>query len=277
MQAPKSLDALREHTEQIARFAASDVTVLLGGRVKHMTTTMNEVLRRHFAQVRPGLARQKSRVITATGAVAPRGHEFPTRTEHADLGFTICAHGGVFAGAKVDIGTRELLRHLSRMRPDATSAIDLGCGTGALAAALAKARPGLAIRASDQSRAAVQSTLATLAANGVAANGVAANGVADRVQVVREAALSSVPEHSVDLIVCNPPFHNGVEVNQSAALALFRAAGRALAPGGEFWAVYNSHLLYRPALTAAIGPTVQISRTVKFTVTRSTAALPGTS
>jgi 16S rRNA (guanine1207-N2)-methyltransferase len=272
MQAPKSLDALREQADQIARFAAADVTVLLGGRVKHMTTTMNDVLRRHFADVRAGLARQKSRVITAAGPRAPLTPEFPTQSEHPDVGLTICAHGGVFAGAKLDIGTRELLRHIRRMRPGASSAVDLGCGTGALAAALAKDRPELAVRASDQSRSAVQSALATMKANGLAAN-----GPTDRVQVVREADLSSVADHSVDLIVCNPPFHNGVEVNQSAALSLFRAAGRALAPGGEFWVVYNSHLQYRPALTSAVGPTDQISRSAKFTVTRSIASRPGRS
>src|SRR4051812_41694200 len=45
VKAPKALDALREIAEVIAASAASDVTVLVGGRVKHMTPAMNEVLR----------------------------------------------------------------------------------------------------------------------------------------------------------------------------------------------------------------------------------------
>ena len=42
--APKSLDALRELTEVVAASAAPDVTLLVGGRVKHMTHAMNDVL-----------------------------------------------------------------------------------------------------------------------------------------------------------------------------------------------------------------------------------------
>jgi 16S rRNA (guanine1207-N2)-methyltransferase len=34
--------------------------------------------------------------------------------------------------------------------------------------------------------------------------------------------------------------------------------------------VWNSHLQYRPALTRLIGPTTEVSRTSKFTVTAST-------
>jgi 16S rRNA (guanine1207-N2)-methyltransferase len=262
VQAPKSLDALRELSALIARHADAGVTVLLGGRVKHMTPAMNEVLARDFTEVRAGLARQKSRVITATGPRPPRGVEFPIRAEHPDLGLTICAHGGVFAGSKLDLGTRQLLTHLAQMQPEATTAVDLGCGTGVLAAALAKARPTVTVTASDPSRIAVASAEATMSAN----------GLGDRVSVIREASLASFADSSVDLIVCNPPFHNGTEVSESVALALFRAAGRVLAPGGELWTVYNSHLAYRPALTAAVGPTSQVSRTSKFTVTRSVAA-----
>lgn len=259
VQAPKSLDALRELTELIARHARPDVTVLLGGRVKHMTPTMNEILAGHFDEVQAGLARQKSRVITARGPRRPTASEFPVQTENRELGLTICAHGGVFAGSKLDLGTRQLLSHLAQARPDAERAIDLGCGTGVLAAALAQARPALWVLASDQSRIAVASAAATMAAN----------GLADRVSVVRETSLNSIADASIDLILCNPPFHNGTEVNESVALALFEAAGRVLAPGGELWTVYNSHLHYRPVLAKAVGPTTQQSRTAKFTVTRS--------
>jgi 16S rRNA (guanine1207-N2)-methyltransferase len=264
VQAPKSLDALRELTELIARHAAPDATVLLGGRVKHMTPAMNEILAQHFDEVHAGLARQKSRVITARGPrrpSQPESSEFPVRAENRELGLTICAHGGVFAGSKLDLGTRQLLSHLAQSKPDAERAIDLGCGTGVLAAALAKARPTVSVLASDQSRIAVASAAATMAAN----------GLTDQVSVVREASLASVADASIDLILCNPPFHNGTEVNESVALALFAAAGRVLAPGGELWTVYNSHLHYRPALTRAVGLTTQQSRTTKFTVTRSVA------
>jgi 16S rRNA (guanine1207-N2)-methyltransferase len=66
VRAPRGLDALRDIAEVVAA-ADPDVTVLVGGRVKHMTLGMNDVLRDSFADVTAGLARQKSRLLTARG------------------------------------------------------------------------------------------------------------------------------------------------------------------------------------------------------------------
>lgn len=258
VQGPKALDALREIAEVIATSAAPDVTVLVGGRVKHLTHAMNDVLRDSFTEVSASLARQKSRVLVARGP-KPAPSSFPRRQDHPDLGLTVRAHGAVFAGTKIDIGTRTLLGCLDRMGPAAT-ALDLGAGSGVLAAALARRRPELTVLAVDQSAAAVASTLAT----------AEANGLAERIRVLRDDAAASVPDRSVDLVVCNPPFHVGAAVVMTAADRLFAAAGRVLRPGGELWTVYNSALRYKPTLARLVGPTTVARQTPKFTVSVST-------
>ena len=257
MQLPRSLAALDEYAAAIARHAASDVVVMCGGRVKHMTPAMNEVLGRHFSDVRSSLGRQKSRVIVARGPV-PSPDVWPLSEFHDELGLWVCAHGAAFAGTKLDIGTRYLLTFLRDMKADAVTAVDLGCGTGILAAALAAARPELAILASDDSAAAVESTRATAAANRLA------------ITVSRDDGLSSQPDGCADLVLLNPPFHAGSTVHPGVALKLFDEAARVLKPGGELWTVFNSHLTYRPALTRAVGETRQAGRNAKFTVTVST-------
>ena len=88
IQAPKALDALREIAELVAASAATDVTVLVGGRVKHMTHAMNDVLRDSFTDVSATLARQKSRVLVARGP-KPGPSSFPRSQEHPDLGLTV--------------------------------------------------------------------------------------------------------------------------------------------------------------------------------------------
>jgi 16S rRNA (guanine1207-N2)-methyltransferase len=257
VQAPKALEALREIAEVLAASAAPDVTVLVGGRVKHMTRAMNDVLRDSFTDVSATLARQKSRVLVARGP-KPAPSSFPRRQVHPDLDLTVCAHGAAFAGTKIDIGTRALLGVLDRAAPAAT-ALDLGCGTGVLAAALARSRPGLDVVAVDQSAAAVASARAT----------ADANGLGDRIRVVRDDAGDSVPDASVDLVACNPPFHVGAAVVTTAADRLFAAAGRVLRPGGELWTVYNSALRYKPTLSRLVGSTRVVEQTPKFTVTVS--------
>ncbi|WP_138732770.1 class I SAM-dependent methyltransferase [Modestobacter excelsi] len=257
--APKSLDALRELVQVVATGADPEVTLYVGGRVKHMTLGMNDVLAEGFTDVHATLARQKSRVLVARGP-RPVQSSFPVCREHADLGLTVCSHGAAFAGVKVDRGTRALLGALPGAVPDAATAVDLGCGTGVLAVALAAARPGLSVVGVDQSAAAVASAAAT----------VAANGLADRVRVVRDDAAGSLEEGSVDLVVCNPPFHAGVAVSETLAHRLFAGAARVLRPGGELWCVYNSHLPHRNALRRIVGPTRQVTRDPTFTVTAST-------
>ena len=260
VQAPKALDALREIAELVAAVAAADVTVLVGGRVKHMTRAMNEVLGDSFTDVSATLARQKSRVLVARGPQpAGAARSFPRCQEHRDLGLTVCAHGAAFAGTKIDIGTRTLLGALPAAAPSST-ALDLGCGTGVLAAALSRGRPELAVLAADQSAAAVASAAAT----------AEANGLSGRIRVVRDDAADSLDGASVDLVVCNPPFHVGAAVVTTAADRLFAAAARVLRPGGELWTVYNSALRYKPALARIVGPTRVAQQTTKFTVTVST-------
>lgn len=259
VQLPKSLAELDEIADAVARWAAPDVVLVAGGRVKHMTLAQNEVLARSFSQVQPQRAAQKSRLIVAAEARAvPAEPQFPVWADAA--GLRVAAHGGVFAGAKLDIGTRALWEMLPEVAADEEfTAVDLGCGTGILAATFSVHHPTARVIATDRSAAAVRSAQATMAAN----------GLADRVTVTHDDAGSELPAESADLVLLNPPFHLGTSVHKSAATRLFDASARLLKPGGQLWAVWNSSLAYRPQLERLIGPTEQRARNSKFTVTRS--------
>ena len=262
---PRSLDALEEIARLVAVHASPDVRIYAGGRIKHMTTAMNEVLGRYFGSVTAGLARQKSRVLTV-GSPLPEDslplQRFPLEAAY-DVGLPVPlqlrARGAAFGGASLDPGTRFLLPFLAQARAS-DEAVDLGCGNGAIAAYLALSRPVLRVLASDQSEAAVASTGLTLAAN----------GVADRAVVRRADALSWLPDASQDLVVLNPPFHIGASIHTGIAFKLFADAARVLRPGGELWTVWNSHLAYKPALNRLVGPIRQVGRNPRFTVTVTT-------
>ncbi|WP_347976121.1 methyltransferase [Microbacterium sp. ProA8] len=261
---PRSLEALRDIAGLIAAHAEPDVVVFAGGRIKHMTLGMNDVLRESFARLDVSHARQKSRVLVAR---EPHDGRDPAPLQASHDGIVVCAFGGAFAGSSIDIGTRLLLDHLPadtdqlpRLLHGPGAVIDFACGTGVIAVALALRHPDLRILATDQSAAAVASATAT----------ARANGVEERVDVVRDDMLGGQPDGSASFIALNPPFHSGSAVHEGIAPRMFAEAARVLRPGGELWTVWNSGLRYRQALENTVGPTRQIARNAKFTVTAST-------
>ncbi len=139
LQLPKSLAELEEIAWNIACCADTDVTVLAGGRDKHMNRSMNEMLSRYFTEVQAGLGWRKARVITArvplmevgggAGSADPR---FPEHSGDPALSFELFAYGATFGGATLDHGSR-LLLHTLREQPPAQPPgriVDIGCGNG---------------------------------------------------------------------------------------------------------------------------------------------------
>lgn len=259
---PRSLDALRDIAGLVAAHADPGVVVYAGARLKHMTVAMNAVLGEFFERVDVTHARQKSRVLIARG---PHDGRDPAPAAAYVDGLELRAFGGAFGGARIDIGTRLLLAHLPetdaiRGGAPGDPLLDLACGTGVVGAWLATRHPSAHVWASDQSAAAVASARAS----------AVANSVADRMTVVRDDGLSMRPDASASFIALNPPFHSGAAVTDRIAPRLFADAARVLRSGGELWCVWNSPLRYRPALEQIVGPTTQVARDAKFTVTVST-------
>ena len=121
-----------------------------------------------------------------------RTREIPATIFGRDFSFTTTS--GVFSGTRLDPGTAVLLRTVDP--PERGHILDLGCGFGPIAVALAAASPGITVDAVDVSRRALEMT---------ALNSQAA-GVADRVQV---GVPDDFPRTRYDEIWSNPPIRIG--------------------------------------------------------------------
>ena len=130
---------------------------------------------------------------------------------------------GVFAYGRLDAGTAVLLRTASPS-PAAETVLDLGCGYGAIACALAVAVPASEVWAVDVNRRALQLT----------GENAAALGVGKRVHAC---APEDVPaDLSFDEIWSNPPIRIGKEALHtllSAWLPRLRTPGRAVLVVGK--------------------------------------------
>ncbi|MGD7789619.1 class I SAM-dependent methyltransferase [Propionibacteriaceae bacterium Y1700] len=246
---PKSLDALDEIARTAALVGAPGVRLVAGGRVKHMTPSMNGVLGTSFGAVRASLGRQKSRVLHAADP-RPVEQVWPKHRHHQSLDLTVHAHGAAFAGTRLDAGTALLITQLDRLTDTDGTVVDLGCGTGILAALLS--RRFADVVAIDVSAAAVAS--ARLTAPGV--------------DVRRSDGLTGLGDNSVARIVSNPPFHVGTTKDSTPTLEMIADADRVLISGGELIMVFNAHLPYLAYLTR-LGRTDILTRDRHYLVTRT--------
>jgi len=129
-----------------------------------------------------------------------------------------------------------------------------------LAIAFALANPQAELTLVDESYMAVQSA---------EANWRAALG--ERPATFRAAdGLADQPRDSLDLVLCNPPFHQQQVVGDFLAWRMFQQARAALVTGGELWIVGNRHLGYHAKLARLFRGVQQVAANPKFVVLKAT-------
>ncbi|MFW6598813.1 class I SAM-dependent methyltransferase [Propionibacteriaceae bacterium Y2011] len=138
--------------------------------------------------------------------------------------YTFTTARGVFSTDGLDLGTQVLLRSVEPT-PGAARLLDLGCGWGAIAVALAVEVPGATVDAVDVNDRALALTR----------DNAAAYGVDDR---VRPALPDDVPPGEFDEIWSNPP----IRVGKEALHALLLQWLPRLRPGGRAHLVVGRHL-----------------------------------
>ncbi|MES2603495.1 MAG: methyltransferase [Pseudomonadota bacterium] len=148
-------------------------------------------------------------------------------------GRTLHSKPGVFAWDRFDAGSVFLLDYLPKLLSADHSkqrALDLGCGSGLLAVALAQAGYG-EIVATDNNAAAIRACEFNL------------QQLADGQQayVIPDDIGTSI-RGTFDLILCNPPFHQGFAVEQDLTDRFLEATCRLLKNSGKALFVVNSFI-----------------------------------
>lgn len=169
-------------------------------------------------------------------------------------GITIKTVPGVFSRDGLDAGSALLL---STLQPHTRGKVlDMGCGTGVLATMLAKHSPRVRLWLTDVSAAALTASRATLAANQIEGEVFASNVWSD-------------VTGRYDLILSNPPFHEGLNTSLDAAQMLIRGARNHLNSGGELRIVANAFLPYAQWLDEVFGQHEVLAKNGRFKVYRA--------
>ena len=227
---------------------------------------------------RCGVVRQKKGYHVALAfrpaglQLAPPADGYVTRTITLDgVETELVSKPGVFAWDRLDAGSVALV---GAMEIDARDRVlDLGCGTGLLGLVAARravlpspssppklggteggqraARGGVGqVVLLDADVRAAESARRTLEVNGVANAEVL---LSDCGSVFLSAGSGQRSDRRFDVVVTNPPFHQGLGVDYEVACQFVRDAARLLWRGGRLFLVANRFLRYDDVIREAFG------------------------
>lgn len=163
---------------------------------------------------------------------------------------------GVFAEGHLDAGTALLLQHL----PDhAEHHYDIGTGCGILGAFMAKRGPG-GVCGLEPDVFAVHATGRTIQLNGVGGSIAWGDSMVGH---------SDDPEDRLDLVMSNPPFHEGLERTTAPTERLLHEAAALLRPDGELRIVANRFLPYERTLAVAFDRHELLGEDARYRVWRA--------
>lgn len=256
---PKTLALLEEQLIRLHDQLAPGAQVIAAAMIKHLPRAAGDLLEKYIGPVQASLAVKKARLLTATPSDKPAPRSpYPTRYRLDQPGIELINHANLFCREDLDIGTRAFLPHLPKALGNLRVA-DLGCGNGVLGIVYALSNPQAQMTLVDESYMAVQSARENWQTL-----------LGERPADIRAGdGLAEQPMDSLDLVLCNPPFHQQQVVGDFLAWRMFTQAKTALTKGGELWIVGNRHLGYHLKLKRLFGKVEQVAATPKFVILRA--------
>ncbi len=159
---------------------------------------------------------------------------------------------GVFNANMLDEGTKLLLSTLNDCHFSG-DILDIGCGAGVIGAYLKQRFPHIHLVMSDIHAMALASSRRTLQLNNL------------KGEVIASDVFSHICK-KFDLIISNPPFHDGLNTDYRAVTELITQAKRHLKDNGELRIVANRHLTYSSLLDQQFGSHTVLTKNNKFIV-----------
>lgn len=157
---------------------------------------------------------------------------------------------GVFGWDKIDQGSDFLAHHLDTLPITNAQLLDLGCGYGYLSVTAQKYSPAIT-HATDNNAAALLACKKNFALHNITGD-----VFADHI------GASLTPGY--DVILCNPPFHQGFDIEHTLAEQFIAASARLLAKRGQALFVVNSFIALEKVAGRYFGKTEVLADNKRF-------------
>jgi 16S rRNA G1207 methylase RsmC len=258
---PKSKALLTEQLLKIGQKYSSTVNFVAGAKAKDIHSSTLKVFEKYLGTTKTSLAVKKSRLVFCQLEQPSKdkisySDLFPNSWPLENSNFIITNHANVFAREKLDLGARFFLEHLPDLKPN-QEVIDLGCGNGVVGLTALTQEPKISLHFIDESYMAVASAQQNIESN---------LPHAKQCQYMVDDCLTKIDNNSIDVILCNPPFHQLQATTDHIAWQMFNDAYRVLKKGGELRIIGNRNLAYHVKLQRIFGNAQTISSNKKFVV-----------
>lgn len=265
---PKSKSLLIEQLIQIKKSVSDNCIFIAADRAKEIHSATLKVFEKHLGTTKTSLAVKKSRLVfcqfdnkqvhqSPFPTVWSLAHQSTNESPSREL--TISNHANVYAREKLDIGARYFIENLPKVAAN-SKVIDLGCGNGVIGLTVLANQPEAHVQFIDESTMAMASAKHNIMTN--------LPEVIDQCEFTLNDSLTDIEGGSVDLILCNPPFHQNTATTDHIAWQMFRDSHRVLKKGGELRIIGNQKLAYHIKLQRLFGNETLIASNDKF-VTQS--------
>ena len=258
---PKTLALLEYELIKLRDNIRPSTRVIMAGMLKVMPRSVWEICERILGTTTSSLAKKKSRLIFVSPDTDRKQpvNPYPVCYQLENTSYEICNHANVFSRDSLDIGTRFFLQYIPS-NTNAKCIVDLGCGNGVVGLIAAERNKKSKLCFIDES---------FMALTSARKNFLAAFSETRKADFYAADGLIDFESNSVDLILCNPPFHQQQTVGDHIAQKMFKQSLRVLEKGGELRVIGNRHLGYHASLKRIFGNVEQLATNAKFVILKS--------
>lgn len=253
IQIPKNMSFFEDILCHLTQHLHAQSKVICGSMVKHLAPTSFDLLNKYIGKTSTSLAQKKARLVFADFELAKVQSPYPLSIKIESFENPFINHSNLFSRDKLDIGTRFFLDHIPR--GPFKSILDLGCANGIIGIKAKMTNPDARIYFSDDSAMAIESAKTNYE-----------NNFKDEASYFWTNCFEGQPKNSLDLVLCNPPFHQGNTIGDFIAWQMFQDAYDALKVGGTLRVIGNSHLGYQMKLKKLFGNSNIIATNSKFII-----------
>lgn len=250
---PKNMSYFEDILCYLSFHLASHSKLICGSMVKHLSAISFDLLNKYIGATTTSLAQKKARLVFASFERSAVTSAYPMKVKLDGMEREFTHHSNLFSREKLDIGTRFFLEHIPK--GNFSRVLDLGCANGIIGIKAKLENPQTKILFSDDSAMAIESARTNYQ-----------HYFSDSAEFFWTNCFENQPAGTLDLVLCNPPFHQGNTIGDFIAWQMFQDARHALMKGGVLRVIGNSHLAYQVKVKKIFGNAKVIATNNKFTV-----------